>query len=89
MSVMEAMAHGLATVSTPVGGIPQLIEDGVTGYMVPVDDDRELSTCLDRLFSDETLRRRLGEKARSVISERFGVERQAEALIRMYGEVIA
>ena len=88
MSVMEAMAHGLATVSTPVGGIPQLIEDGVSGYMVPVGDDKALSACLDRLLSDEALRRRLGEKARSVISERFGVERQAEALIRMYGEVL-
>ena len=88
MSVMEAMAHGLATVSTPVGGIPQLIENGVSGYMVPVGDDEALSSRLDLLFSDEALRRRLGEAARSVILERFGVGRQAESLVRMYGEVL-
>lgn len=89
MSVLEAMAHGLATVATPVGGVPQVIEDGISGYLTPVGDVEALSVRLRELLASEELRRRVGEAGRAVISERFGADRQAEALLRMYEEVMA
>lgn len=89
MSVLEAMAHGLATVATPVGGIPQIIEEGVSGYMTPVGDSNALCVRLDELFSDEGLRRRVGEAGREVVRSRFGVDEQANKLIGIYEEVLA
>lgn len=88
MSVLEAMAHGLATVSTPVGGIPQIISNGKTGYMTPVGDSKALSETLDGLFGDESLRRRIGEAGHDVVKNRFSIDKQADTLMRVYEEVL-
>ena len=60
----EAMAYGRPVVATAVGGLPDAIEDGVTGLLVPPRDPAALRSALERLLADPALRARLGEAAR-------------------------
>src|SRR5262249_20949455 len=59
--LIEAMACGVPVVATAISGIPELIEDGVTGLLVPPDDPAALAGAIERLLGDPALRRRLGE----------------------------
>jgi glycosyltransferase involved in cell wall biosynthesis len=63
MSVIEAMARGLCVVASDVGGIPDLIQDGSTGLLVPADDPVRLAAALRRVMDDVALRRQLGAAA--------------------------
>lgn len=62
--VIEAMAVGVPLVASALGGIPEIIEDGVSGLLVPDMDGRSLAAALGRLLGDEALRQRLGQAAR-------------------------
>ncbi|HSL65851.1 MAG TPA: glycosyltransferase family 4 protein, partial [Gaiellaceae bacterium] len=64
LAVLEAMAHGRPVVATRVGGIPELVEDGVTGLLVEPGDRAGLRAALERVLADADLRRRLGAEAR-------------------------
>jgi O-antigen/teichoic acid export membrane protein/glycosyltransferase involved in cell wall biosynthesis len=64
ISMLEAMAAGLPVISTTVGGIPDLIEDGVEGYLVAPGDIEALSDRIARLINNPAERRRMGERAR-------------------------
>lgn len=64
LAVVEAMAHGRPVVATRVGGIPDLVEDGVTGFLVEPGDRDGLRAALERLLADPQLRRRMGTEAR-------------------------
>ena len=88
MSVLEAMAHGVPTIATPVGGVPQVIEDGVNGYLMPVDDEARLSELLCNLMDSQDLRASIGFAGRETISDRFNIERNVEELVRLYGELM-
>lgn len=70
-ALIEAMCMGLPVISTdcPCGGPAELIEDGKNGLLVPVRDTDALTTALDRLLSDEQLRRSLGEAATGIREE--------------------
>ena len=59
-SVLEAMFAGLPVVSTPVGGIPEMVLDGETGILVPPGDDVAIGEAIERLLRDDDLRRRMG-----------------------------
>lgn len=88
MSVLEAMAHGLTTVATPVGGVPQVIEDGVDGVIVPVGDDVRLAEALTSLMDDRELKERLGRAGRARIEERFSMGSYLDKVLRIYEEVL-
>lgn len=64
MVAREAMAHGRPVVASAVGGLPDAVEDGVTGLLVPPGDPTALRAALDRLLGDVPLRARLGSAAR-------------------------
>jgi glycogen synthase len=84
MVLLEAMAHGRAVVATPVGGIPSLVEDGVTGLLVPVGDPEALRAAIDRLLADPELRRRLGRAARERVSELCSWDRVVDETLSAY-----
>jgi glycosyltransferase involved in cell wall biosynthesis len=67
ISMLEAMAAGLPVVSTPVGGIPDVVEDGVEGFIVKPGDVEALADRLARLINDPERRRRMGRRAQDKV----------------------
>jgi glycosyltransferase involved in cell wall biosynthesis len=85
--VLEAMAHGKTVIATPVGGIPSLIEDGRTGFLVPVGDVDALRSTLERVLADPELRKRVGEAARIRVSDYCSWDRVTERTLQVYADV--
>ena len=84
MSVLEAMARGIPTVATPVGGIPQVIEDGVNGFLIKADDIESLSEKLIALLENPALRETVGMASRETILCSFGIARSINEMIEVY-----
>jgi len=85
----EAMACGRAVVATRVGGLPDAIEDGVTGLLVPPRDPAALRAALERLLGDPELRARLGAAARRAAAERFGWAASTAATAAAYRSAVS
>lgn len=71
VALTEAAARGLPLISTEVAGIPELVQHGETGLLVPPEDPSALATAIARLALDPPLARQLGKGARALVSERF------------------
>lgn len=78
--ILEAMEYGLPVVSTGEGGIRDEVEDGRNGLVVETRNAAALATALERLISDEPLRRTMGEEGRRMFNERFTMERFEERM---------
>ena len=89
MAILEAMAHGLAVVATPVGATAEAVVDGETGLLVPVGDAPALAAALARLIGDRPLRRRLASAARRRYLERFEISAFNRKLSSLYRSVAA
>jgi len=76
-TIAEAMASGAAVIATKVGGIPELIEDGLSGILVAPGDSAALADAITLLARDGALRLKLGQNARSRAEERFGLLQSA------------
>jgi glycosyltransferase involved in cell wall biosynthesis len=76
--LVEAMGAGRPVVATAVGGIPSLVQDEVTGLLVPPEDDHALETALRRLLADPALATRLGEAGREHARHSFSEEHVAQ-----------
>lgn len=87
LALIEGMARGAAIVSTHAGGIPDLIEDGVSGLLVPPHDEAALSLALSALLGDPALRRRLGSAAYARARRDFNLERTWRRLDALYQEL--
>ncbi|MGX4688358.1 glycogen synthase [Streptomyces sp. JNUCC 63] len=87
---LEAMACGTPVVASRVGGIPEVVEDGRTGVLVPVDDDFEtgLARALDAVLADADAARRMGEAGRRRAVEEFGWDAVARRTVRLYEDVL-
>ncbi|MCI9096713.1 MAG: glycosyltransferase family 4 protein [Lachnospiraceae bacterium] len=87
MAVLEAMAYGMAIVTTRVGGIPHLLEDGVNGYLCEPGDIEGLSKRLLELSKDGDKRRKMGERARQKAIEEYSMESHIKKLMDLYDRV--
>lgn len=87
---LEAMACGTAVVASRVGGIPEVVEHGETGLLVPLGDDfeTELATALDSVLADPATARRMGEAGRLRAVGEFGWDAVARRTVRLYEEVL-
>lgn len=85
--ILEAMSHGLPVVSTNVDGIPEAVEAGVSGLLVPPRDPAALAEAIVRVLGDPAMRARMGEAGQRVVRERFGLERMADELVAVYRDV--
>ena len=83
------MAHARAVVATPVGGIPSLVEDGVTGLIVPKGDPETLRAAVTRLLGNPALRRKLGAAARARVREVASWDRVVEQTLAAYETALA
>lgn len=89
MSLLEAMAHGLAAVATPVGGVSRVIDDGRNGFLFPVGDVDALARILGKLFSDANEARAVSRAARTTVKQRFGMDAHVQALMGVYRRACA
>jgi glycosyltransferase involved in cell wall biosynthesis len=83
---MEAMAAGRVVVATTVGGVPDVVRDGVTGLLVRPGDVHALARALARLLGDAGLRARLASGAREA-ARGYDISAMAGALERIYADV--
>jgi len=87
--VCEAMASGVPVVSTPVVGIPEAVEDGVTGLLVPENDPAALAAAMRDLLEDPARARRFAAAARRRIEQRFDLQQSAARLHALFGDAIS
>ncbi len=78
VSVLEAMAAGRAVVASRVGGLPELVEDSVTGVLVPRKDSSALATAIAGLVSQRSLLKEMGKNAWERVEQNFTMERMAK-----------
>lgn len=88
VSLIEAMAAGRPVVATRVGGVPDLVEDGLTGCLVPPDDAGALAAALLALLRDPERRRTLGQAARGRVCRAFTADRLVANVDALYGELL-
>ena len=88
-SLLDAMACERAVVATRAGGIPEIVEDGVTGLLVPPRDARALAGAMVRALEDAALRRRLAKQGFARVRERFTVERMVAETAALYARLVA
>lgn len=86
LSIIEAMASGVAVVATPVGAVPDIVRDGETGLLVPAGDVDGLEAALTRLVRDGALRRRLGAAGLTLHRERLDLAPFADTMQRVWAE---
>jgi glycosyltransferase involved in cell wall biosynthesis len=89
LAILEYMAGAAPIVATAVGGVPELIEDGVHGLMVRPEDPRDLAAAMQRLLEDRALARRLGEAARERQRANFDLDVVVRLLEDLYLELFA
>ena len=89
ISLIEAMARAVPVVASDVGGIPEVVTDGVDGRLVPPGDPAALADAIVELLRDPALRHRLGEAGRRTVADRFSIDAQVRAIQAVYDEELA
>jgi N-acetyl-alpha-D-glucosaminyl L-malate synthase BshA len=87
LTLLEGMSCGLPVVATGVGGIPEIVEDGVNGLLVPPKHPEAIAEKILELNADGSLRARLGEAARRTVLERYTAERVVSQYEKVYEEI--
>ncbi len=88
VTLLESMTHGLPVVATKVGGNPEVVVDGRTGYLVPPKDDHSLAERIVKLLRDPGLRIRMGEEGRKRVERHFQIRDVANRYLELYKGVI-
>ena len=88
LGAIEAQAAGLPVVATDVGGLPEVVEDGVTGFLVPPGNPAELADALRRVLNDPSVKRRFGRAGRERVATMFSISGVCDALEEIYTSVL-
>jgi glycosyltransferase involved in cell wall biosynthesis len=86
LTLLEAMASGTPVIASRVGGIPEIVQDGETGFLVPPGDVTVLRERISQLVRDKALAARMGERARESVLDRFTWQHVAERCLAAYSE---
>jgi glycosyltransferase involved in cell wall biosynthesis len=89
VSIAEAMTLGKPVVATRVGGVPDLVEDGATGRVVPAGDPGALAAALGEILADPGTRRRMGERARERARREFHPDAAARRAVEVYRRILS
>lgn len=84
---IEAMASGKPVVGSRVGGIPEVVEDGVNGLLITNEDAGDLERKLDHLISDDALREKMGSASRRIIEEKFSSKVWGDAFLQLVRDI--
>jgi glycosyltransferase involved in cell wall biosynthesis len=84
MSILESFAYGKPVVGTRIGGIPEMITEGETGYLVDPGSKDQLRSTISALWENRKAQSEMGAKARRVVETRFAQSTRTEALLRIY-----
>jgi glycosyltransferase involved in cell wall biosynthesis len=88
-AIIEYMAEGRPVVCTETGGNPELVRDGVNGYLVPVGDATALAGRVSEILSDRDLGRRLGEAGREIVRTTYAHTRMVAEQMACYDDILA
>ncbi len=86
---LQAMALGRPVIATNVASLPEVVVDGETGFLVPLDDDSALADAIGRLVESPEMRERLGVAGRRRVEERFDAKRMARETLEVYRQVLS
>lgn len=87
--ILEAMAMGKPVVASRVGGIPDLIDQGVNGLLVPPGDVKELADALEKVLNDKGFARKMGREGRKRIKGQFSAHVMVQSIEQLYRELLA
>lgn len=82
--ILEALSMGLPVVSTAHSGIPEVIEEGVNGLLVPPEDAKALSSALERVICNPEMQSAFGKAGRQIVADRFNPEKNARRLLEAF-----
>jgi colanic acid/amylovoran biosynthesis glycosyltransferase len=85
--VMEAMAAGLPVISTPLAGVPEMVREGMTGFLVPEHDPAALAAALAQVLADRSLAQSLGAAGAALAAQRFAIEPNVRALRALFASM--
>ncbi|MCU7883933.1 MAG: glycosyltransferase, partial [Candidatus Thiodiazotropha sp. (ex Lucinoma annulata)] len=88
IALLQGASAGLPIVAVDAGGMPEVVEDGVNGFLVPAGSVEALGDALHRLLVDEPLRRQMGESGREKMRRSFSVEQMVEGNLRVYRDLL-
>jgi glycosyltransferase involved in cell wall biosynthesis len=88
LTLVEAMAAGKPVVAMRMGAIPDIIQHGVSGWLVPPEDPAAIADAAARLLQDRTSAGQMGRQAQQRVRERFGLERMTTEIEAVYREVV-
>jgi len=88
MTLPEAMASGLPVVASCIGGIPNAVEDGETGFLVEPGNVEELTEAIAKLLGDDQLSERMGKNARERAKEKFSQEAMVDKTISVIRQTL-
>jgi len=87
MTLLEAFAHGLPAVTSDVGGIPEVLQDGVNGFMCQADNTAQMCERLEKILRDDHLRNTMGAQARRTVETHFTIERMVSETWQLYRQL--
>ncbi|MBU1110443.1 glycosyltransferase family 4 protein [Patescibacteria group bacterium] len=87
--LIEAMAMKVPIVATRVGGIPEIVEDGKTGFLVPPRNSQQLASNIIKLLRNSDLARQMGEKGRRKVEEKFSLRKHVGEVSKIYDKVMS
>ena len=88
-ALLEAMACGKANVATSVNGAPELVKDGITGFLVPSDDADALFEKIFKILADDELRNSMGKNSEMHVKEEFTYKKMSYNLEKLFISQIA
>ena len=88
LSILEALSQGIPVVASDISGVGEVIKDGETGFLVPPGDVYGLAGKIKVLLEDEILRKELGDKGQSLVTSRFSIDKNCEAVLKVYEEAV-